>query len=111
MPGRLASRFGRTKNVTIAAEKVITGFAQPGELVVPILQVFGRKLILVPNEIPNETCQTLAVGDIVPLEIEDWEDGRAIELEPCTDQTIRQRPGQIGMGIVRDRGAYVGTSS
>jgi len=36
--------------LTIAAEKVTTGFAQPGELVVPLLQVFGRKLILAPNE-------------------------------------------------------------
>jgi hypothetical protein len=34
---RLATRFGRSKNVTIAAEKVSTGFAQPGELVVPSL--------------------------------------------------------------------------
>jgi hypothetical protein len=30
------------------------------------------------NEIADETCQTLAVGGIIPLEIEDWEDGRAI---------------------------------
>ena len=82
--GRLATRFGRSKNVTIAAKKVTTGFAQPGELVVPLLQVFGRKLILAPNEIPDETCQTLAVGVIIPLEIEDWEHGRAIEPEPCT---------------------------
>ena len=88
--GRLANRFGRSKNVTIAAKKVTAGFAQPGQLVVPLLQVFGGKLILAPNEIPDETCQTLAVGGIIPLEIEDWEYGRAIEPEPCTDQTIGQ---------------------
>jgi hypothetical protein len=46
----------RSKNVTFAAEKVATRVAQPGELVIPLLQVFGRKLILAPNENPDETC-------------------------------------------------------
>ena len=40
--------------------------------------------------IADETCQTLAIGGIVPFEIEDWEDGRAIEPEPYTNQTIGQ---------------------
>lgn len=88
--GRLPSWFGHSKNVTIAAEKVTTGFVQPGELVVPLLQVFGRRLILSPNEIPDETCQTLAVGVVVPLEIEDREDRRTVKLEPCSDQSIGQ---------------------
>ena len=87
---RLANRFGRSKNVTIAAEKVSTCFAQPGELVVPPFEVFGRKLILAPHKIPDETCQTFAVSVIVPLEIEDWEDGRIIEPKTCTDQAIGQ---------------------
>ena len=53
---RLETGFGRSKNVTIAAEKVTTRVAQPGELVIPRLQVFGRKLILARNEIPDENC-------------------------------------------------------
>jgi hypothetical protein len=73
------------KNVTIAAEKVSTGFAQPGELVVPPFEVFGRKLILAPHKIPDETCQTFAVGVIVPLEIEDREDGCIIEPKTCAE--------------------------
>jgi hypothetical protein len=63
----------------IAAEKVTTGFPLQGELVVPLLQVFVRKRILALNETSDEACQTLAVGVIVPLKIEDWEQGRAIE--------------------------------
>ena len=85
-----ASRFGHSKNVTINAEKVTPCFAQLAELVVPSLQVFGWKLILAPNEIPDQTCQSLTVGIIVPLEIEDWKNGRAIEPEACIDQTIGQ---------------------
>ena len=60
------------------------------DTLVPVLQVSGRKLILAPNKIPGETCQTLAVGVIVSFEIEDWEDGRAIEPEPHTNQAIGQ---------------------
>ena len=87
---RLANRFGCSKNVTIAAEKVSTCFAQPGELVVPLFEVLGQKLILAPHKIPDKTCQTFAVSVIVPMEIEDWEDGSIIEPETCTDQTIGQ---------------------
>jgi hypothetical protein len=53
-------------------------------------QVFVRKLSLASNEILEEACQTIAVGVIVPLKIEDWEAGDAIEPEPCTDHTISQ---------------------
>ena len=70
--------------------------AQPGEVVVPLLQVFGRKLILAPNEIPDETCQTLAVGVIIPLEIEDWEDGRAIEPNPALTKRLANDLGKWG---------------
>ncbi len=52
----LANRFGRSKKVTIAAEKVSTGFAQLGELFVPPLEVSGRKITLAPDKIPDETC-------------------------------------------------------
>jgi hypothetical protein len=43
------------ENVPIAAEKITTDFAQQDGLVVPLLQVFGRKFILAPNKIPDET--------------------------------------------------------
>jgi hypothetical protein len=97
---RLATRFGRQKNVT-TTKKILTSFTQPGELVVPAPQVVRRKLILTPNKIPDEPCQTLAVSLVVLSEIENWKNNQLIEPETCTDQTGSQRPGQVHMGTMR----------
>src|SRR6266446_9642817 len=92
--------------MAVGAEKVPAGFAQFSELVVPLLGVFRRKLVLAAHEIPNQAGETLAVGVIVPLQIEYREHNRAIESKACAEQTVRKRPGQVGMRTMRLPGLH-----
>src|SRR5439155_14592667 len=77
-----------------------------GELVVPLLRVLRRMLVLAAHEIPNQAGETLAVGVIVPSKIEDRQHSSAIESKTRADQTVRKRPGQVGMRTMRLPGLH-----
>jgi hypothetical protein len=60
-----------------------------------------RKLVLAADEIPDQAGETLALGVIVPLQIEDREYAGAVHPKTRANEPVRKRPGQTGMRAMR----------
>jgi hypothetical protein len=51
-------------------------------------QVIGWNVIPATHKVSDQAGQALTVGIVMPLQIEDWKDGRTIEAETCVDQPV-----------------------